>query len=243
MGLFSAIGSIAGFALGGPTGAAIGGAIGGGLDSSKAASKAASAQSDSAKYAADLQNMQYQQTREDFAPWRNIGGNALQMLAGTYGITEDGIGKPNFSNFFQSPGYKFRLSEGNKALDRSAAARGMLLSGNQLKALSRYNQGMASDEFGNWTNRLAALAGVGQSATGATASAGANAASNQGNALMQAGNARASGYIGKNNALVGGINNAIGALGYGYGGYQQPYAGFLSPGAPGSVGYGGGIGL
>jgi hypothetical protein len=51
------------------------------------------------------------------------------------------------------PGYGFRLSEGLKALERSAAARGGLLSGGTGKALTRYGQEMASQEFGNAFNR------------------------------------------------------------------------------------------
>lgn len=57
------------------------------------------------------------------------------------------------TKFGDDPGYKFRLEEGQKALDRSAAAKGMLLSGAQIQATNDYNQGMASQEYGNWWNR------------------------------------------------------------------------------------------
>jgi hypothetical protein len=51
-------------------------------------------------------------------------------------------------NLESDPGYQFRLSEGLKALDRQAAARGGLISGSALKASQRYGQDMASQEYG-----------------------------------------------------------------------------------------------
>lgn len=55
--------------------------------------------------------------------------------------------------------YKFRFNQGQQALERSAAARGMLNSGNTLAALADYGQGAASQEYGNEFNRLASLVG------------------------------------------------------------------------------------
>lgn len=131
------------------------------------------------------------------------------------------------ADYQKDPGYDFRLSEGQKALDRSAAAAGGLQSGAALKAASRFGQDYASNEYGkaydrfntdktNQFNRLASLAGVGQMANNALSSAGQNYAnqysnlaminaSNQGNAALSAGNARASSYSGLGNAL-GNIN-------------------------------------
>lgn len=107
---------------------------------------------------------------------------------------------PDFSQFYVSPDYNFRLDEGIKALDRSAAANGMLLSGAQAKALSRYGQGMASQEYGNYWNRLAAMSGIGQTGTNATQNAGSQFSAQAGNALQDAGDARASGYLYNANA-------------------------------------------
>jgi len=115
------------------------------------------------------------------------------------------------------PGYAFRFKEGLKAVDRSAAARGGLLGGNQIRGLVDYGQGSASQEYTNAFNRfqtersniynnLAGIAGIGQT----SANTVSNAASNLGNVLGEnyigAGNARASGYMGSANA----ISNAIG---------------------------------
>ena len=140
------------------------------------------------------------------------------------------------SDYQQDPGYGFRLSEGMKALERSAAARGGLLSGGALKGISRYSQDYASNEFtnafnrymqqrGNQYNQLASMAGIGQTATANLGAAGQNYANNAGanimggaanasNALTSGAAARASGYVGGANAMIGGINNAVGS-------YQQ----------------------
>lgn len=63
----------------------------------------------------------------------------------------------NPSSIQNDPSYQFRLNQGNQAINRSAAARGMLGSGNVLAELAKYGQGMASEEYGNQFNRLSDL--------------------------------------------------------------------------------------
>lgn len=121
-------------------------------------------------------------------------------------------------DFTKDPGYDFRLSEGEKGINRSLAARGGLFSGAAGKALSRYNQDFASNEYGNAynryntnqgnkINRLASLAGIGQSATNQVQQAGQNAANNISSNMIGSGNAQASGIMGIGNAISGGLNN------------------------------------
>lgn len=121
-------------------------------------------------------------------------------------------------DFTKDPGYDFRLSEGEKGINRSLAARGGLFSGAAGKALSRYNQDFASNEYGNAYNRyntnqgnkfnrLASLAGIGQSATNQVQQAGQNAANNISSNMIGSGNAQASGIMGIGNAISGGLNN------------------------------------
>jgi hypothetical protein len=109
--------------------------------------------------------------------------------------------------FHASPGYAFRRSEGLKAIERSSAARGLLNSGAADKARMRYADGLASSEYDTYANRLAALAGVGQTATNATQQAGAQAAQGISQAQMAAGNARASSYANTGSAINSGVNN------------------------------------
>jgi len=131
-------------------------------------------------------------------------------------------------DFQQDPGYAFRLSEGMKALDRQAAARGGLISGAALRGAQRFGQELGSQEYGaafdryqinraNQLNPLMALSGAGQLATntlGGYGSGFASGAANtmaagsaaQANALGAAGQARASGYVGQANALTAGLS-------------------------------------
>lgn len=191
--------------------AIVGGAVIGGIASNKAASTAASATENAANTAAASQERMFNKQVELQEPWRQAGINALAQLgtgfSGKVDLTED-------------PGYAFRMSEGLKALDRSAAARGGLLSGGQLKGIQRFGQDLASQEYQNAYNRAltkynttAALAGVGQTATnqlaGAAGNLGTNLANLQYGAGQSAGAARASGYMGMSNALTGAIGTGL----------------------------------
>ena len=66
---------------------------------------------------------------------------------------DPGYTEPTF-NFKQDPGYQFRLGEGLKGVENSAAARGSQLSGGTLKALQRYGQNFASNEYNNAYGRF-----------------------------------------------------------------------------------------
>lgn len=152
-----------------------------------------------------------------------------------------GGGSPDYSAFYQSPGYQFRMDEGVRARERGASAKGMLMSGGMQRELTRYGQGIATAEFGNYANRLSALAGLGQTANQQGAYAGANAASQYGttsNALgqtiMAQGTARAGGIADAGNAWATGIQGAAGAIGAGI----QQYNGGLQSQAYYDVNYG-----
>jgi len=125
-------------------------------------------------------------------------------------------------DFQQDPGYAFRMSEGLKALDRQAAARGGLISGGALKAAQRYGQEAASQEYTNAFNRyqvnranqlqpLQSLMGASQTAANVMGQSAGQYGQTAGEAYMGAGNARASGYMGGANALAGAIGQGIGA--------------------------------
>jgi len=232
--------------------------IGSSLLSGSAAKSAASTQSAAADRAAELQYQQFMQTREDQAPYRAAGVNALAELQRTAGNVP-GAFKFGANDYQQDPGYAFRLSEGQKALDRSAAARGGLISGGALKAAGRYGQDMASQEYQNAYNRAltgyntgvasenqlynrqAGLAGIGQTATNLVGTAGQNYATNAGNLITGAGAANAAGQVGMANAVTGGLGtylnytqgnaltNALRGGGYGRSSLMsEPYPGYNS---------------
>lgn len=101
---------------------------------------------------------------------------------------------PRFANFFASPDYQFRLSEGNRNLNANAATTGTLQSGAAQKALQNYGQNMASGEYGNYYNKLSALAGVGQTANSANQAAGGAYAGATNQNLMNNASNKASSY-------------------------------------------------
>lgn len=119
-------------------------------------------------------------------------------------------GQPDYSAFYESPDYKFALEQGLRATNSGLAARGLSNSGRAMKELTRFGQGLASQQLNTYRNSLAALAGVGQTATTNTAQLGGATAANVGSAYQNAADARASGYIASGNAISGGINNAYG---------------------------------
>jgi hypothetical protein len=189
--------------------------VGTALIGANASSKAAKAQAGAANRAADLQQQQFERQVELQAPFREAGVRALPELEAASRYTPFGM-----SQFQADPGYAFRLSEGQKALDRSAAARGGLISGGALKAATRFGQEMGSQEYTNAFNRyqternarlnpLQSLAGMSQTATNQLGAAGQNYATAAGNALGAAGQAQASGYIGTANAISGGVSQYL----------------------------------
>lgn len=129
----------------------------------------------------------------------NVGGGGItsgtNRLVGSGGSTGGGAGQMDFSSFFESPDYLFALQQGIQGQDRSAAARGGLYSGGHQADLVNYNQGMASQQLGNYTNNLMRIAGFGGQASGQIGNFGNSTASRVGNNLANAGNARASSYF------------------------------------------------
>jgi hypothetical protein len=187
---------------------------------------AAKTQAGAAQQAADIQRSQFEQTREDQAPYRQAGYNALAEMQRTAGNVPSAFSFTNQA-MYQDPGYAFRLSEGQKALDRQAAARGGLISGGALKAAQRFGQDLGSQEYqsaynraltGYGTdvarenqlyNRQAAMAGIGQTATNLVGQAGQNYATNVGNLTTGAGAAQAAGQVGMANAITGGLGTYL----------------------------------
>ena len=241
--------------------------IGSALFSADSSSNAAQSAADTSRQASDAsvaeQRRQYDLSRADQQPFLTAGTGAVNRLAAGVGYGgEFGAAMPFDFQYSEDPGAGFRMAEGVKALDRSAAARGGLLSGATLKGVQRYGQDLGSQEYGNafnryvtrfnantgernqLYNRLAGVAGTGQTTAGQLASQGANMAGNVGNIMMgsaaNTGNA-AMAAAGARNSAYGGAANMLGriygpqlARGYGYtpstgssmgsGSFDDPYA-------------------
>jgi hypothetical protein len=185
-----------------PAGAAIVSGVSnvvGGIAGANAAEKAAETQAAAADRALQLQREMYEKSLELGKPYYEAGVNAL--------------GKLTRGEVLPEPGYAFRLGEGMKALERVQAARGNMLSGGALKAGQRYAQDLASQEYGNAYNRLANIAGLGQTATTQAGTAGQNYASQAGELGLQQANALAQGRIGRMSSYGNALAGVAGAVG------------------------------
>jgi hypothetical protein len=268
--------------IGGIGGALIGSAvISGGLGlagaavSSNAAGKAADEQSQAALQAAQLQYQasqnatavqqnEFNQQQQNIAPWLQAGKGALSQMS-SMAAQPVSFTQQDFQNNMD-PAYQFDLQQGQQALERSAAARGSLMSGGTLKDLTNYAQGSASNEYQNaynrfmnnqntQYNRLASLAGTGQTAAGQIGQAGMNMATNVGNIatgtagaignlMTGSANAQAASQIASGNAWGSALSGIGSGLGNAAVGYQTLSAlNNTAQAAPAAIGGGGGATL
>lgn len=160
---------------------------------------ASQTQAKSAQDALNLQRYMYDTSRADLAPWREAGTGALNRI--------QQLTTPGDTSFQADPGYQWRLSQGEQAINRSMTPRQSFDSGATLKALLNYGQNQASAEYDKVLDRQFRLAGLGQSSTSQGVSLNQNFGNNAANTMMNAGNARASGYMGIANSLGQGLGN------------------------------------
>lgn len=189
----------------------------------KGAQGAANTVADASNASIAEQRMAREQSRQDQMPWMQAGQSALGQL--------QALNSGDFSSFKESPDYQFTFDQGLQGLDRSAAARGSLNSGGADADRIAYGQGMASQQYGNYYNRIASLAGAGQQAASGLGALGANAANQIGNSMQNAGAARASSYLQRgdaNSQLASGLG---GLANYGLQQWQasRPQGGMVGP--------------
>jgi hypothetical protein len=196
---------------------------------SQASKSAASTQANAAARASDAQRDMFERQVELQEPFREAGLKGQNRLMELLGLSEDksaaDFGKYataefGMDKFTADPGYAFRMSEGMKALERSAAARGGLLSGATLRGTQRYGQDLASQEYQNAFNRYQAertgtlnpyqaLSGTAQTSANTLTNAAGTLGQSLGSNIIGAGNAQAAGQIGSANAIAGGLGQGI----------------------------------
>jgi hypothetical protein len=182
-----------------------------------------------ANQAAQMNQQEAGRARQAMSPWSSTGIGALSKVAALLGIGTLSMSDPSNPNsywgidgsnaqqkqdealnaFQTSPGYSWRKQEGVNALDRSAAAKGLLLSGAQVKGVQGFGDGLAAEEWRNYMADLKDTAGMGQSAASSASNTSANLVSNASGLIAQGGMARGSGYTQGMNALASGIGNGI----------------------------------
>ena len=203
--------------------------VGSALIGSSASKSAASTQAGASRDATAAQERMFERQVELQEPFREAGlagqNRLLELLGlskdktaadfGKYASAEFGMNK-----FTADPGYAFRMSEGMKALDRSAASRGGLLSGATLRGAQRFGQDLASQEYQNAFNRyqttrtntlnpFASLAGVAQSSANTLGTAAGQLGGQIGSNIIGAGNAMAAGQVGSANAIAQGVGQGV----------------------------------
>lgn len=122
--------------------------LAGGALAASGSKKAAKAQTTAAQQAEQTQRDMFERQLALQEPFRQGGLTAQQQLMQLLGIGGDASAEGYGSmarpfgqkDFEQDPGYAFRQSEGMRALERSASARGGLLSGGTLKGIQRFGQ-------------------------------------------------------------------------------------------------------
>lgn len=205
----------------------------------QAARISADAQLEAVQQSLDFQQGIFDVGREDLRPFREAGTEALTELAGLSAVGGEfsqQLAQPfefGADEFQEDPGFQFRLQEGERALNRAASARGGLVSGGQLRDLTEFASGLASQEFGaarqrgleefqldragtlDRANLLARIAGFGQTATSTGVGAGANLGATGGQTILQGGAVAGNAALEAGRAISGNLiaQGNIGAAG------------------------------
>lgn len=192
--------------------------------------EASNAQQEAAQAGIDAQRAMYNQTRSDLTPYRVAGEDNLKELnarmpelTAPIDLTQDWLES--------TPGYQFTKTQGLKAVQNSAAARGLGNSGAALKGAASFATGLADNTYRtqfdvaninktNAYNRLKGLVDTGQSAAAQTGNVGAGTANAISNLSVGSGNAQAAAW----NAAGGAVSNLANNVG-GYFAYKGLYGG------------------
>lgn len=217
----------------------VGAAIVGGVASvgsaalgASSASKAAKAQSKAAQAANDTQLKMFYDTQENLAPYMDQGEQAGKQLNKLTGIdTTDPLASPllkpitmDQATLEQTPGYKFNLEQGLKAVQNSASARGLGESGAALKGAANYATGLADSTYQNQFanamanqenqfNRLMSMTTLGQNSAANLGAYGTQTANSMANTTVSAGNAAGASMIAGGNAWGNALTNMAGMYG------------------------------
>ena len=207
----------------------------------KSAREARKAAGKATDRAIDTELEMYYQARDDLAPWREAGANALSQL---YGKKVYGLPEPVFEDFetqeeydtaYQAyensasfepgliqdpsgfdpttqPGYQFGYEKFiREPYEQAAAAGGKRLSGQTLKDLTRYASDYGETKYQNYLSNLYNVTGMGQASAAGSAQLSSQTGSNIAGNILYGGSQQAAGYINQGNAQAQGIAGIAGA--------------------------------
>jgi len=205
LGKFGSVGNAIGRGISGA--ASGGGGVGGGIGN--IASNIFSGVQGTGAYK-DMERQQLaanKQALSAVSPFAATGQSANTRLAALLGLDPNADQESILEQLRNTPGYDFRMQQGQQALDRSQAARGGFFSGEALKASQALGQGLADQTYNDYVSRLAQQSGQGLGAAGGMA-----------NLYGQAGDIRANSTLGRSNLLNRSLANVFG----------QPYEDMLN---------------
>jgi len=241
------LGSVGTFATENAVPLALGaGALAGGIMQSRAAGEAADKYTAAAREGIASTENRFGITRGDLIPFISGGQGAFRDMASFQPMLTPGRAAelsqpfpekwaPTQEWLESTPGYQFTRDQGLKAMQSSAAARGLGTSGMALKGAAEYTTGLADKTYGeqfsrylqsmaaylgqnqqiynmllgrdvNEFTRLQQRAGIGAGAAGTGAGASAAASQNIASLLSGMGSAQAAGTMGAANAIAGGLS-------------------------------------
>lgn len=229
-----------------PIGAAlsVGGGIANAFIGASASKKAAAAQQQAAMMAKQQADEAWGRASGVLMPFSNVGRGAMMSLGQLYGIQSDGsynfnnaMGNDALEAFRRSPDYQFASQEGMRNLTNSNSATGLLRSSDHLRSAIQFNQGLATQNFGNYQTNLRNIANMGLDASKSLGTVAAGVGTLGANATMMGGQAQGAGIMGQANALMGGINSTTNAL-TAYNAYTRNNTAYgnSNPNVPGGAG-------
>lgn len=204
----------------------IGGLLGGGSQK-KAAEQATAAQTAAFNRAIDIQNNQYNQTRQDYMPYTTAGNNAIQSLDELIRLSMGGgNGTPPTratdemlaaqaeleARVKGMPLYQSMYRNGEEAILQNAAATGGLRGGNTQRGLADFGSDVLSNVYQQTLANLGQVANLGLGATGSVANFGANTANATSNLTSAIGSAQANNYLARGRINAQNWQNAGGFL-------------------------------
>lgn len=226
------------------------GAIGSSLINSSASKSAAGQAAAADQASAQVQQNMFNQSQADLQPYNTAGQQNLGIANNFYQVTADQAGNAwnaaqnhipqamTEANLIQTPGYQFNLSQGMRAIQNSAAAKGLGVSGAALQGAAQYATGLADSTYQNQFanqqtqyndyynqansklnqlnsiySQIASPISIGENAAASAGNNAVNTGTNIGNSLQSAGAAQAAGTTGSAGAISSGLNS-LGGLGY-----------------------------
>jgi hypothetical protein len=209
--------------LAGGAGSLIQGGLGflGSQNQAKASAEASKMQTQLQAQALQAQMIQNQRNQENIQPFLNTGTGAANMLTQQLPSLTQAF-NPIQAQLEQTPGYQFTKSQGLKAVENSAAARGLGVSGAAQKGAANYATGLADNTLNtqanifwnnqnNAYNKLYGTAALGSNAAVGAGTLGQSNVNSQTNLLTGMGNTQAAGILGQAAAQ----NQGLGAIGSG----------------------------